>query len=209
MSAGADRWITWTTTGCVALLALIASTVSYLHMHTLVTLHGQPGGGGADPTVGGRNDRRCLDHPAGGLPARPHGWSPAVGATGLTAPPPRRIANTDDRGPAAALTLLETGPQLTRPGRRVSGQDLQQQAWHWAITHRGADGSLPSGKQIASHFGRHERWGRLVKRTGLAGHLSVGDAPDHRSSDGREMPAAALHDRRAERPRVESLTSPS
>jgi hypothetical protein len=37
------RWIRWTTTGCVALLALIAGTVSYLHMHTLVEQHGQPG----------------------------------------------------------------------------------------------------------------------------------------------------------------------
>jgi uncharacterized protein DUF2637 len=43
MSVGTDRWIKWTTTGCVALLALIAGTVSYLHMHTLVALHGQPG----------------------------------------------------------------------------------------------------------------------------------------------------------------------
>ena len=43
MSAGADRWIRWTTIGCVALLALIAATVSYLHMHMLVALHGQPG----------------------------------------------------------------------------------------------------------------------------------------------------------------------
>ena len=39
----ADRWIRWTTTGCVALLALIAGTVSYLHMHMLVEMHGQPG----------------------------------------------------------------------------------------------------------------------------------------------------------------------
>jgi hypothetical protein len=29
--------------GCVALLALIAGTVSYLHMHLLVESHGQPG----------------------------------------------------------------------------------------------------------------------------------------------------------------------
>ena len=43
MSGRADRWIRWTTTGCVGLLALIAGTVSYLHMHTLVALHGQPG----------------------------------------------------------------------------------------------------------------------------------------------------------------------
>jgi Protein of unknown function (DUF2637) len=38
----ADRWIRWTRTGCVALLALIAGTVSYLHMHLLVERHGQP-----------------------------------------------------------------------------------------------------------------------------------------------------------------------
>ena len=43
MTGGSDRWIRWTTTGCVALLALIAGTVSYLHMHLLVELHGQPG----------------------------------------------------------------------------------------------------------------------------------------------------------------------
>jgi diadenosine tetraphosphate (Ap4A) HIT family hydrolase len=39
----ADWWIRRTTTGCVALLALIAGTVSHLHMHLLVELHGQPG----------------------------------------------------------------------------------------------------------------------------------------------------------------------
>lgn len=43
MTGRADRWIRRTTIGCVALLALIAGTVSYLHMHALVALHGQPG----------------------------------------------------------------------------------------------------------------------------------------------------------------------
>ena len=43
MNVGADRWIRWTTIGCVGLLALIAGTVSYLHMHLLVARHGQPG----------------------------------------------------------------------------------------------------------------------------------------------------------------------
>lgn len=43
MTPAADRWIRWTTTGCVAPLALIAGTVSYLHMHLLVELYGQPG----------------------------------------------------------------------------------------------------------------------------------------------------------------------
>lgn len=43
MTAGADQWIRRTTIGCVALLALIAGTVSYLHMHLLVARHEQPG----------------------------------------------------------------------------------------------------------------------------------------------------------------------
>ena len=43
MTGRADGWIRRTTTGCVALLALIAGTVSYLHMHMLVARHGQPG----------------------------------------------------------------------------------------------------------------------------------------------------------------------
>lgn len=38
-----DRRIKRTTIGCMALLPLIAGTVSYLHMHLLVELHGQPG----------------------------------------------------------------------------------------------------------------------------------------------------------------------
>src|SRR5215472_12748404 len=43
MIGRADQWIKRTTIGCVGLLALIAGKVSYLHMHTLVALHGQPG----------------------------------------------------------------------------------------------------------------------------------------------------------------------
>ena len=37
MNGPADRWI-----GCVAMLALIAGTVSHLHMHVLVEIHCQP-----------------------------------------------------------------------------------------------------------------------------------------------------------------------
>jgi Protein of unknown function (DUF2637) len=43
MTGRADRWIRRTTVGCMVLLALIAGTVSYLHMHMLVARHGQPG----------------------------------------------------------------------------------------------------------------------------------------------------------------------
>jgi len=42
VNAGVDLWILWTTR-YVALLALIAGTVSYLHMHMLVARHGRPG----------------------------------------------------------------------------------------------------------------------------------------------------------------------
>jgi hypothetical protein len=43
MTGPADRWIRRITIGCVGMLAAIAGTVSYLHMHLLVQLHGQPG----------------------------------------------------------------------------------------------------------------------------------------------------------------------
>jgi len=44
MNRSADRWIQWTTIGCVWLLALIAGTVSYLHMHALVAGMGSRAG---------------------------------------------------------------------------------------------------------------------------------------------------------------------
>jgi len=43
--------------------------------------------------------------------------------------------------------------------RGGAGRDLQQQAWHWALAHRTSDGTLPSGREIARQYGRHERWG--------------------------------------------------
>lgn len=56
-----------------------------------------------------------------------------------------------------------------RPQRQVPG--LQRDAWRWAIANRTPSGDLPSGKAIAEHFGRRERWGRLVKQAGAAGRL--------------------------------------
>ena len=43
VTSRADQWIRRTTIGCVGMLALIAGTVSYLHMHLLAEVHGQPG----------------------------------------------------------------------------------------------------------------------------------------------------------------------
>jgi len=39
------------------------------------------------------------------------------------------------------------------------------------MANRTAEGELPAGKSIAREYGRSERWGRLVKQAGLAGHL--------------------------------------
>jgi Protein of unknown function (DUF2637) len=57
--------------------------------------------------------------------------------------------------------------------RKPAGQAMRLDAWRWALDNRADDGSFPSGKDIARQHGRHERWGRLVKRSGLAGELGV------------------------------------
>jgi hypothetical protein len=50
---------------------------------------------------------------------------------------------------------------------------LREEALRWAIANRGEDGRLPSGKAIAEQFGRHERWGRLVKQDSADGQAST------------------------------------
>jgi hypothetical protein len=89
-------------------------------------------------------------------------------------------------------------PRLARPGSGRAGPAAGQKARHrlaapmtgrvevqgqpgaagkprcWrgsGQVNRSGDGSLPSGKDIDRQHGRHERWGRLVKRSGLAGEL--------------------------------------
>ncbi|MFE1396962.1 DUF2637 domain-containing protein [Nocardiopsis dassonvillei] len=44
---------------------------------------------------------------------------------------------------------------------------FQARAWQWAEEQEKVTGELPTGAQIAEHFGRKERWGRLVKQRGL------------------------------------------
>jgi hypothetical protein len=70
---------------------------------------------------------------------------------------------------------------LYRLARRGAGRELQVAAWRWALANRsGADGSLPSGRDIGRQFGRHERWGRLVKRAGLTDELGVDEGSESR-----------------------------
>ena len=225
MNGRADRWIGWTTTGCVGVLALIAGSVSYLHMHALVARHGQPGWvaaftplsvdgmivaasttlladsrsgrrGGvlpwallvagsvaslaanvavAEPTLIGRviaawpsfaltASYELLTRQVRASTTSHHGSARTLRRSRPAGP----AASTGGPAPVQGLALV---PPRPAPGR-AAGRELQRQAWQWALAHRGADGSLPSGKQIADRYGRHERWGRLVKRTGTTGELN-------------------------------------
>jgi hypothetical protein len=220
----ADRWIKWTTTGCVALLALIAGTVSYLHMHELVAMHGQPGWVAAltplsvDGMIVAASTTLLAESRSGSrggvLP-----WTLlAVGsvaslAANVAVAQPTICGRLTAAWPSFALICsyellmrqvrcaapaLKPAENLARPteampskpaahrasvsksaGRRgsfrSSSLNLQREAWRWAQNRQVTDGSLPSGREIAQQFGRHERWGRLVKRVGLAGELAVSE----------------------------------
>jgi hypothetical protein len=83
-------------------------------------------------------------------------------------PERRRVGTTASRASAARPLSVP----LARAKETVAhGDDLQRQAWQWALARQASDGTLPSGKAIASAYGRHERWGRLVKSAGLAGAI--------------------------------------
>ena len=230
MTRPADRWIQWTTTGCVGLLALIAGTVSYLHMHTLVELHGQPGWVAAltplsvDGMIVAASTTLLADSRAGErggvLPwallvvgsaaslaanvavAQPTAagrviaaWPSfaLIGAYELLMRQVRRNAASEgrpqrrrpapqayrpkDNSDAAPRVRRSSGPDSgnRRAGHGGASRDLQRQAWHWALAHRAGDGSLPSGSEIARQYGRHERWGRLVKQAGAVGEFDDGE----------------------------------
>jgi len=115
------------------------------------------------------------------------GLRPAAAQAGVDRKTARRYVE-DGRGSVAGLALVGPEPRRTRADWLGSGHDLQLQAWHWAKARQAADGSLPSGKQIASQFGRHERRERLVKRAGLAGKFSASKVPDDGSAEVEEAP---------------------
>jgi hypothetical protein len=73
--------------------------------------------------------------------------------------PPRTRTETSTL--AAGASVAGT---IGRTSQRAAGNGMRQQALEWALANRGEDGKLPSGKTIAGQFGRHARWGRLVKQ---------------------------------------------
>lgn len=226
MNGRADKWIRWTTTGCVALLALIAATVSYLHMHMLVEIHGQPGWVATltpfsvDGMIVAASTTLLADSRGGDR----GGFLPwvllAIGSVAsLTANVAVAEPTTTGRVIAAwpSFALIAAYEMLMRQVRRSAtsvgssprrgelgeqcppfgpqtdasdvavadrapiGRELQRQAWRWAQANRSSGGALPSGSAIARQFGRHERWGRFVKRSGCDGEFTPENKP-HDSS---------------------------
>jgi len=80
----------------------------------------------------------------------------------------RRVTDAVSSG-AADPVAGRRAARSAGPVQRGAGRELQLRAWQWTLANRAGDGSLPSGREIAHQYGRHERWGRLVKRSGTAG----------------------------------------
>ncbi|NYE50072.1 hypothetical protein HDA32_005192 [Spinactinospora alkalitolerans] len=72
------------------------------------------------------------------------------------------VEAADDGGEAAVSDISESFEAVPR---------IQLEAWRWALDNRRKDGSLPSGKEIAAHFDRKDRWGRLIKQRGQQGRF--------------------------------------
>jgi hypothetical protein len=75
--------------------------------------------------------------------------------------------------PGGTQSAGRPGVRLPDAGRGPAGRGREAQllARLCAQANQSGDGALPSGRDIGRQHGRHERWGRLVKRSGLAGEL--------------------------------------
>ena len=200
------------------MLALIAATVSYLHMHMLVEIHGQPGWVAAltpfsvDGMIVAASTTLLADSRGGdrggflpwallvigsvaSLTANVAVAEPTITGRVIAAWPSfaliaayemlmrqvrRNSTNTERSAKGAEPSRAQRSGSINPhrldaetaiDGDAEIGRDLQRRAWQWAQVNLTDDGSLPSGKVIAGQFGRHERWGRLVKRSGRAGEL--------------------------------------
>jgi hypothetical protein len=102
--------------------------------------------------------------------------------------PQRRRSARAERQPTGGLTLVGQH-QRDGSGQRVSS-DLARQAWQWALASQEEHGALPSGRVIARAHDRNERWGRLVKRAGLAGAFDAEGARKLQPACGDRMSGA-------------------
>jgi hypothetical protein len=202
------------------MLALIAGTVSYLHMHLLVQLHGQPGWVAAltplsvDGMIVAASTTLLAESRSGGRGGLLSwallvvGGVASLAANVAVAEPTatgrvvavwpsfaliasyellmRQVRRATEAGPSRwGSGGVRSGPLGGSPaghagersvgsgGPAGRGREAQVLAWQWALANRSDDGSLPSGRDIGREHGRQERWGRLVKRSGLAGQFDL------------------------------------
>jgi|HubBroStandDraft_1064217.scaffolds.fasta_scaffold59512_1 hypothetical protein len=78
---------------------------------------------------------------------------------------PEQSSQRNDLIPVKSSVQVRSGPTVS--------EDMRRQAWEWAVANRDSDGTLPTGKVISDRYGRHERWGRLVKNSGAAGEFTT------------------------------------
>ena len=121
MTGRADDWIKRTTTGCVALLALIAGTVPTFTCTGLLWCTGSPVGSFAHAAVRRRDDRGRVGHAAGRVEGWPTWCSAAVGAArgGKCREPSRQCRG----GRAIADWARDRGVAVVRPYRVVGTAD--------------------------------------------------------------------------------------
>ncbi|MEV0199818.1 DUF2637 domain-containing protein [Nonomuraea sp. NPDC050691] len=220
--ARAEKWIRWTTTASVLLVAGIAAVVSFRHMYRLALQHGEEPVAAAliplavDGTIVAASMSLLLASRYGSrgglLPwtllvvaslaslganvaiAKPSliarciaAWPSLalIGAYELLmrqirisaarAEEHRSQATTDDLKEWAEGAPDQAGgddPEEGAKWRRKPDRAVQREAWQWARAIQTHKGQWPSGKAIAQNVGRSPRWGRLVKRAGLAGEYS-------------------------------------
>jgi hypothetical protein len=173
MSGRPGGWVGWTTTGCVALLAVIAGTVSYLHMHQLVAGHGQPGWVAAltplsvDGMIVAASTALLADSRSGGrgglLP-----WALLV--TGSVA---SLAANVAVAEPTATGRVIAAWPSFALIG---SYELLMRQV-------RRAAGSTPGNKRVA----RRRRVMNQANPASPQRRRSAAGAALHRAGGGREL----------------------
>ncbi len=85
-------------------------------------------------------------------------------------PLPRTLPPLLSRNVVSAFGRTDSRPAAEVRNRRRA---LQRRAWQWALANHRPDGSLHTGTEVARQFRRSERWGRLVKKTGLSGQLGT------------------------------------
>jgi hypothetical protein len=102
----------------------------------------------------------------------------AESSEGAGVAPDTRLGDVSAGPHPQPRTRLRVVEPLTEPKNGDGGMvppeivpPIQTEAWRWALDNRDDEGELPSGREIAAHFGRKDRWGRLIKQWGQQGRF--------------------------------------